>query len=150
MTTPERPAHERIRIEGDWLVEDVGHHTCGAGGEWPHEPSCGLVPLMPLAALDEQMRARSRFAARITTRAVITPGLVGVDLFAGNRYEYPAGRGGPRESIGVVEMTAEQAADLVLALGEPEWEELDEEDRPPRGVFDWPPVPEPPADEEYR
>lgn len=39
-------------IEGDWLCVDVGRHTCGAGGlEYPHEPGCGLEPVIRFDAL---------------------------------------------------------------------------------------------------
>jgi hypothetical protein len=129
VTAPERPAHERILIEGEWLVEDVGVHTCGAGGEWPHEPGCGLVPLMPVAALDEQMRARSRFAARIVGPGPI-PGSRVVEVYAGERYEYPTGRGGLRAPRGQLLLDEEQAADLIEALGEPDPLELPERLRP--------------------
>lgn len=134
MIAPERPAHERILIEGEWLVEDVGQHTCGAGGEWPHEPGCGLVPLMPVAALDAQMRARSRFAARVVGPAepgADTPsGMRLVELYAGERYEYPTGRPFPRKPVGAFRLTEEQAADLIEALGEPDPLELPERLRP--------------------
>lgn len=132
MTAPERPAHERILIEGEWLVENVGQHTCGAGGEWPHEPGCGLVPLMPVAELDAQMRARSRFAARIVGETVhaYPPGRRLVELYAGDRYEYPTGRPAPRVPVAELLLTEEQAADLIKALGEPDPLELPERLRP--------------------
>lgn len=50
---PERLQHERLRIEHGWLVLEVDEHTCGAGGELGHEPSCGMEPVMTLAELDE-------------------------------------------------------------------------------------------------
>lgn len=42
-----------VSVVGDWLVEDTGKCDCvGADmGGWPHEPTCGLVPLMPLTDL---------------------------------------------------------------------------------------------------
>lgn len=135
MTAPEqRPASERLFTDGGYLVEDVGHHTCGAGGEWPHEPGCGLVPVIPLDDLDAQMRARSRFAARIVgpsePGADTPPGMQLVELYAGERYEYPTGRPSPRRPVGAFRLTREQAEDLLLALGEPDPMELPERLRP--------------------
>lgn len=43
-----------VRIEGTWLVRDVGKHTCGTamGGHYgAHEPGCGTVPEVNLATL---------------------------------------------------------------------------------------------------
>ena len=137
MTAPDRPASERLQIVGDWLVEDVGRHTCGTdpGGHYgAHEPGCGLEPLIPLDALDEQMRARSRFAARIVGPAEpgsgAPAGMRVVELYAGDRYEYPAGRPSPRRPVASLRLTDEQAADLILALGEPDAMELPERLRP--------------------
>lgn len=47
---PERRLVE-IRIDGTWLVEDVGTHTCGGDGIH-HEPGCGSIPVTNLATLD--------------------------------------------------------------------------------------------------
>jgi hypothetical protein len=44
----------RLAIDGDWLVEDVGRHTCAGGtpeSSYAHEPGCGLEPIMTLAEL---------------------------------------------------------------------------------------------------
>lgn len=41
----------RYRIENGWLVREVDYHTCGAGDEHGHEPGCGLLPELHLAAL---------------------------------------------------------------------------------------------------
>jgi hypothetical protein len=127
VTAPERPASERLFIEGGMLVEDVGHHTCGAGGEFGHEPSCGLEPVIPLDDLDVMMRAGSRFAARIVGDAS-RPGNRLVELWTGERYT-PGRRG--RRPFAVVELPREEAEDLVLALQEPAPYELPEHERPP-------------------
>ena len=43
-----------FRIVGTWLIEEVGHHTCGTerGGHFgAHEPGCGQEPVINLAAV---------------------------------------------------------------------------------------------------
>lgn len=127
MTAPERPASERLFIDGGMLVEDVGHHTCGAGGEFGHEPSCGLEPAISLDDLDAMMRAASRFAARILP-ADEHEETVPVELWAGDRYDPRTRR--ERRPFAVVELPRDQAADLVLALQEPSPSELPEDERP--------------------
>jgi hypothetical protein len=82
---------------------------------------------MRIADFDEQQRARSRFAARIVGPAS-RPGLRIVELYAGQRFE--PGRFDPRVPVAAIELTAEQADDLVLALGEPLSAELPERLRP--------------------
>jgi hypothetical protein len=47
---PSAPPVE-LRIDGHWLVEEVQHHTCGAGDVYGHEPGCGLIPVVDLATL---------------------------------------------------------------------------------------------------
>lgn len=43
---------DRLRIENGWLVREVSEHTCGAGDSMHgHEPGCGLIPELHLAAL---------------------------------------------------------------------------------------------------
>ena len=46
-----RTVPPNLRIEGTWLVEDVGRHTCGGWDSIGHERDCGLVPLVDLADL---------------------------------------------------------------------------------------------------
>lgn len=44
----------RLAIDSGWLVEEVDEHTCGTGRDGhygAHEPGCGLVPVMTVAAL---------------------------------------------------------------------------------------------------
>ena len=43
MSTP-----ERVTFAG-YLCEVVDYCTCAGGGEWPHEPHCGLKPLERIA-----------------------------------------------------------------------------------------------------
>lgn len=46
----------RLALHGDWLVEDVGRHTCAGGtpeAGYMHEPGCGLEPVMTVAELGE-------------------------------------------------------------------------------------------------
>lgn len=40
----------RLEIEGEWLVEVVDYHTCGAGpgSGAGHEPGCGSIPVARL------------------------------------------------------------------------------------------------------
>lgn len=129
MTAPEqRPASERFVIVGDMLCEDVGHHTCGAGGEFGHEPYCGLEPLIPLDQLDAVMRAGSRFAARILPTGEHEE-CVAVEVWAGDRYE--VGKDRDRRPQGTIELPREAADDLVLALGEVPRHELPEDERGP-------------------
>lgn len=48
------PDPSRMRVEGDWLVQEVDEHTCGTGpgGHYgAHEPGCGLVPVLDLSQL---------------------------------------------------------------------------------------------------
>lgn len=40
-----------LRVEDTWLVEDEGRCTCAADRGEPHEPICGLIPLVDLATL---------------------------------------------------------------------------------------------------
>lgn len=43
---------EGWRLSGTWLVEEVGGCTCGSPlGPYPHEPNCGLEPVVCLEAL---------------------------------------------------------------------------------------------------
>lgn len=134
MTAPRRVS-ERFVIVGDMLCEDVGYHTCGAGGEFGHEPGCGLEPLIPLDDLDAMMRAGSRFAARILSGPYSPEDrardLVRVELWTGDRYEprHPSAR--VRAPFAVVDLPREQAADLVLTLGEVPRHELPEDERGP-------------------
>lgn len=40
----------RVELEGEYLVERVDRHMCGAGEPpWGHEPSCGVEGLVPVA-----------------------------------------------------------------------------------------------------
>jgi hypothetical protein len=127
----------RFLIEAGMLCEDTGRHTCGAGGEWGHEPGCGLEPLIPLDDLDAMMRAGSRFAARLLQEADDAgDGRARVELWAGDRYDPRARR--QRQPVAVVALTEEQAADLVLALGEPSPPELPEHERPAPTPFPGP------------
>jgi hypothetical protein len=46
----------KLRIQGNWLVYDVGQHTCGGYGPesgYAHEPGCGYEPVILLAELGE-------------------------------------------------------------------------------------------------
>lgn len=74
MAAPERPAHERLLIMGEWLAEDVGRHTCGTGPDGhygAHEPGCGIEPVMTLAELDELMTALGKFGAPLNRPAEV-------------------------------------------------------------------------------
>lgn len=47
-------AESKLRIESDWLVQEVDEHTCGTdrGGHYgAHEPGCGLEPVLDLSVL---------------------------------------------------------------------------------------------------
>lgn len=43
--------YPRLEVEGDWLIEVVDYHTCGAGpgSGAGHEPGCGSMPVGRLA-----------------------------------------------------------------------------------------------------
>lgn len=50
-------------IEGEWLIEVVGHHTCGAGpGSYGgiHEPGCGTLPV---AKVEDLLSESAKIAA---------------------------------------------------------------------------------------
>lgn len=82
MTWPTEQAREavteptRLRIEGTWLVQEVGRHTCGAGpgGHYGlHEPGCGLIPEVDLSTLpgwDDLVRTERAAALREAAEAV--------------------------------------------------------------------------------
>lgn len=38
-------ADEKRVIFAGYVCEVVDHCNCAGGGEWPHEPQCGLEPL---------------------------------------------------------------------------------------------------------
>lgn len=119
------PASTRFLIEGDWLVEDVGHHTCGTGPDGhygAHERGCGLEPLISLDQLDQIMRARARFAARILP-AEEHEECVAVQVLGGDAL-------GLRRLQGELELPRDLAAALLLALGEPLPAELPEGQQP--------------------
>jgi hypothetical protein len=45
---------ERFEIVNGWLVENVNHHTCGAGtaeSGYAHEPGCGQEPIAKVEQL---------------------------------------------------------------------------------------------------
>jgi hypothetical protein len=52
LVTPEPtdPAPKTFSLDGTWLVQDAGEHTCGGEFGW-HERGCGFEPIMDLAAL---------------------------------------------------------------------------------------------------
>ena len=43
--------YPHLEVEGDWLIEVVNYHTCGAGpgSGAGHEPGCGTIPVGRLA-----------------------------------------------------------------------------------------------------
>ena len=43
--------YPRLEVEGEWLIEVVDYHTCGAGpgSGAGHEPGCGTIPVGRLA-----------------------------------------------------------------------------------------------------
>lgn len=45
------PKPTEFRVVGTWLVEVVDECTCGCGGPVPHEPGCGMEPVVDLARL---------------------------------------------------------------------------------------------------
>lgn len=55
--------YPHLEIEGDWLIEVVNYHTCGAGpgSGAGHEPGCGTIPVGRLAtpAHDAEVAAKA-------------------------------------------------------------------------------------------
>lgn len=105
----------RITLDGEWLVEQVDHHTCGAGGEWGHEPGCGLVPLMTLAELDELLTALGKLKAPINRPAEVIAA-------AGRQGEAKALRYAAaqvREQHGTASLTAKHLDALADAASQP-------------------------------
>lgn len=54
-----------LRIMHGWLVEYVGEHTCGAGDEYGHEPTCGYEPLMKVEELAERLDELEQLRGRL-------------------------------------------------------------------------------------
>lgn len=54
-----------MHIDGTWLVEDVGHHTCGTGpgGHFgAHERGCGTEPVLDLSRVEGFAALRAALA----------------------------------------------------------------------------------------
>lgn len=50
---------DRLHVMGDYLVEEVGHHTCGTGPDGhygAHEPGCGYEMVTPLKDITLETR----------------------------------------------------------------------------------------------
>lgn len=60
--TVQEKATQDFEIEGDWLIEVVNYHTCGAGpgSGADHEPGCGTIPVGRLATPEHDAAVAAR------------------------------------------------------------------------------------------
>lgn len=54
--------YPHLEVEGGWLIEVVGRHTCGAGpgSGAGHEPGCGSIPVAPLATAEHDAKVAAK------------------------------------------------------------------------------------------